>query len=288
MAWPSGPINTTNTDAGTKVPATARSDERRPLSSDDQRVHYALGVRGRLLVVPEWMLSPFLDQNSGGLTSGSFGLEFTRRKGGLDIITSLDYTAYPASDGNFLGAGKDPRLDTHFTQFRGLGLLSLDVTFVWHHDVQPWLAVMVGGGFGLGVVLGDIGVINASSAVCDKGNAGNPSACYPISSDLYTDASGKQQVIGAIKPDDPDFQRKLDGTAASAAACNKANSSGTLDCRDTALHPHFHPAAEKPPVMVVLNFLVGLRFKVQRHFNVNVSGGFRDGWFFGAGPEYVF
>jgi hypothetical protein len=39
---------------------------------------------------------------------------------------------------------------------------------------------------------------------------------------------------------------------------------------------------------VVVNFIIGLRFKLHRHFNVDLQGGFRDGWVFGVSPEYVF
>jgi hypothetical protein len=258
-----------------------------PISTDDGRTLYALGVRGRLFLAPGWMLAPFLDQYNA-VTRGSIGLEFTRRRGTFDVVTSLDFTWMSPADGNFLGAGKDPTLDTHYVEFRGFNFLSLDVSFYYHHEVTRWLEVLVGGGIGLGLVLGDIDDINGSSQVCTAANRGDPSKCYPISSDTYQNAQGQTVTVGAIKPGDPDFERKLDATAQSQARCNAMNTSGQLDCRDTSLHPHFHVVTEKPPVMVVVNFLVGLRFKLHRHANLNLTGGFRNGWVVGMGPEYVF
>jgi hypothetical protein len=262
-------------------------DDTKPISPDDSRRHYAVGMRGRLLMVPGWMLDGFLTEHTD-LTSGATGLEFIVRKGPLDIVTSLDVSFFSMGAGNFLASGKDPRLDTHYVDFRGLSLLSVDVTFVYRTAVTRWAEFLIGGGVGLGLLLGDVWLINNSDQVCTVDNVKDPSKCHPISGDTYTDASGQARPIGPIKPGDPDFERKLEATAASQAACNKANVDGTLDCRDTALHPHWHAAPEKPPVMVVLNFILGIRFKVNRHLNINVTGGFRDGWVVGAGPEYVF
>jgi len=39
---------------------------------------------------------------------------------------------------------------------------------------------------------------------------------------------------------------------------------------------------------VVINVQLGFKFKIHRHFNFNLMGGFRDGFVVGGGPEYVF
>lgn len=265
----------------------ATADDASPISVDDQRRHFAVGARGRLLMIPGWMLDSFLTHHTE-LVSGSTALEFIVRKGPLDIVTSLDASFYNLPSGNFLAAGKDPRLDTHYMEFRGLTQVSLDVAFIYRAEITRWAEFLVGGGVGLGLVLGDVWLINNSDQVCTADNAGDASKCHPISGDTYTDASGQVRPIGPIRPSDPDLALKLDGTYASQIDCNKRNTDGKLDCRDTALHPHWHPAPEKPPVMVVLNFILGFRFKVNRHLNINLTGGFRNGWIVGVGPEYVF
>lgn len=241
--------------------ASPKRDNGRPVPTSDPRVLYALGLRGRYLGVPSFLLSPFLQQYTT-LNSESLGAEFIRRKGTLDVVLSLDYSLMSPPAGNFLGANKDPTLDTHYVQFPGLSLLSLDVSFIWTHDLARWLAIMVGGGVGIGAVLGDIYVVNNSQKVCTASNAGDPNQCYPIDANSV-----------AIQPTDPNFQRKLEQTATGA--------------KDVAQDPHYHKA-DRPPVMVVVNFILGFKFKIHRHFNLNLSGGFRDGFVVGLGPEVVF
>jgi hypothetical protein len=246
--------------AAKPAPKEALPKETAPIPSTDERVLYAVGLRVRYLTVPGWLLAPFLDQHTS-LNSASLAGEFVRRKGNLDITVSLDLGFYSPTDGNYLGSGKNPNLDTHYVQFRNLDFLSLDVSFYWVHDFLPWLALTLGGGVGIGIVFGDVFVVNNSQTVCNAANAGDPNSCYPVG------------PAGPVKPTDPQFQQKLE-----------ALKSGN----DTAQSPNYHSSSDKPPVMVVVNFAIGLRFKVHRHFAVNVGGGFRDGWVLGAGPEYVF
>jgi hypothetical protein len=60
------------------------------------------------------------------------------------------------------------------------------------------------------------------------------------------------------------------------------------DCKDTAEHPYYHATSDKPPVLIAINVIVGFKIKVHRHASINISGGFRNGFFVGGGPEYVF
>lgn len=280
---------TTSTD-GTTTPGAATppsaEDPHAPISSDDERLHYAVALHGRYLSVPGFLLAPFLQQYTT-LSSGEFGADFVRRKGSLDITVGMNMGFYSLPDGNFLGSSKDPMLDTHYVQFRGLDIVSLDVMFQYHHDLNKWLEIVVGGGVGLGVLMGDIYLVNNSDQRCNASNAGDPAKCHPIaaSTDTYTNGQGMVVPVGEIKPGDPDFQKKLDATAASQAACIAANGP---DCRDTAHHPHYHIADSKPPVVPMISFILGFRFKLERHWNLNVNAGFHDGLVIGGGPEYVF
>ena len=276
------------------VPADTESDI---ISSDNQNGHWAVGARVRGMFVPAFMISPFVQQMQNPDTSFSVGGEVTRRKGALDIVMSLDWSSYSVPDGNWLQSGKDPILDTHYFQFRGMSLLSADVSFLYAPDLTRRLSLLIGGGIGLGIVFGDAYDINNSKTVCNATNPGDASKCYPVVDPMYYSAygnpvptytnSGGQEVAltGNLKPGDPEFQQKLDGLQRSFAACQ---ATGKGDCRDTAEHPYFHKLKDVPPVLPVINFLIGFRVKLVRHFNVNVTGGFRNGFFIGGGPEYVF
>jgi hypothetical protein len=271
-----------------KAPASAERPNLKPsdpIPTDDERVLYALGVRGRYLSVPGFLLSPWL-QNFQELNSGSVGVEFTRRKGTLDIVFSLDFGWYTPGGGgtNWLANPPDhtAMLDTHYTEFHNLSFLSADVGFFWNKDLTKWLGFTIGGGVGIGVVLGDIWIINSSTA-CTPGNVSNTDLCHPYSQQLDPQTG---QVIGDIRPGDPNFQQKLDATARLQAACIAGGGSAD-QCKDTADHPYWHTWT-KIPVLPVVNFIIGFKFKVHRHLNINLNGGLRNGFVVGAGPEYVF
>jgi hypothetical protein len=293
------------------VQSSAKSDRPswQPIPTSDDQVLWGLALQGHGVFVPGFLLAPFLDQYNT-LYSGGFAVQGIRRKGTLDIVLSLDFSFYTPSDGNWRGAGKDPSLDTHYTQFHNLNFLALDVVFLYTHDLTSWLAIQVGGGVGLGVVFGEIDVINATGD-CTGPNGADLTKCHPIVGDqnsydknigpdgkpapaIRPDTTGWTNCNGAvcpISPTDSDFQAKLNSTSAAQAKCNAMKAAGATpapDCRDTAGHPYLHVATDKPPVLPVINFIVGFKFKLHRHFNFNVSGGFRNGFVVNGGPEYVF
>src|SRR5439155_1239631 len=114
-----------------------------------------------------------------------------------------------------------------------LSFLSADVSIIGHHKFLPWLGLRYGGGLGLGWVAGDVLLTN-NGPMCSAANAKDPTQCYPLNT-------------GPIngKP-----------TPAQEASLKASEGNGT----DTNVSPHRHVTGDKPPVMAVLNVLVGLRF----------------------------
>jgi len=225
---------------------------------------YQLGARVRGIFVTHDMLSPYLAANTGtSMESWAVGLEFIYRRPKYDVVTSLDFSWLDVKDGNYLGAGHDPSLDTHYVQFRDLSFVSIDVSIIGHHKFLPWLELRYGGGVGLGYVPGDVLLTNNSDQVCNAQTAAHPDQCYPI-------APG----IGAIKPDDPNFEQKLQQTQNGV--------------KDTAQNPHRHVSGDKPPVMGVVNLLVGLRFYPIPRLALTYEIGFRNAIFTGIGVHYLF
>jgi hypothetical protein len=223
---------------------------------------YQLGARVRGIFVSHLMLQPYLAGDTGtSMESWSVGLEFIYRRTSYDVVTSLDFSWLDVHDGNWLGSGHDPSLDTHYLEFRNLSFLSADVSIIGHHKFLPWLELRYGGGLGLGWVPGDVLLVN-NGPQCTLSNAKDPSQCYPTS-------------IGPIngKP-----------TAAQQATLNASNNGQT----DTNVTPHLHVSGDKPPVMAVVNLLVGLRFYPHPHVGITVEVGFRDAIFTGVGFHYLF
>jgi hypothetical protein len=220
---------------------------------------YALGARIRGLFVSNAMLSTFL--TTGTEMNGMSGaVTFTYRKRTYDVVTSLDLTFLPLRDGNFLGKGRDPTQDVHYVQFGSWGqlsFLSLDVAIIGHNPLTRWLEIRYGGGVGLGLVIGDILMIN-NGRQCTAANAGDPTKCFPVS-----------PTVGPIPIGQPDTEARLKATEDPKQ-------------QDLADDPHRHVTPDKPPVMVVVNLLIGFRFKVHRRLHFDIEGGFRNGAFFGG------
>jgi hypothetical protein len=237
---------------------THRSEARASSDVDEQRVGtHQLGARVRGIFVTHAMLSPYLADNTGtSMTSYSLGIEYIFRKENYDIVTSLDFSVIDLPDGNWLGSGHDPSLDDHYLQFRGVNFISADVAFIGYHKFAPWFELRYGGGLGLGLVTGDIYSTNNSSA-CNHANAADPTQCYPVG-------------VGPL----PANEKALEATA----------TGGT----DTAVTPHRHSSSDKPPVMGVVNLLVGFRFYPIKHMAITVEIGFRDAIFTGLGLHYLF
>src|SRR3954451_3929976 len=142
---------------------------------------HQLGVRARYIFVTKAMLSPYFNANTGTqMNSWSLGLEYVYRKPGkhYDIVTSLDFSWLDVEDGNYLGSGHDPALDTHYTQFRNLSFVSADVSIIGWHKFADWFELRYGGGLGIGYVPGD--VLITTNAGCTSANASDPTKCAPL------------------------------------------------------------------------------------------------------------
>jgi hypothetical protein len=224
---------------------------------------YQLGARVRGIFVPHSFFAPFLAADTGtSMESWSVGMELIYRRKGYDVVTSLDFSWLDVHSGNFLGSGHPADLDTHYIEFKNLAFLSADVSIIGYHKFLPWLELRYGGGLGIGWVPGDVMLAN-NSPLCTNANAKDTKACYPIS-----------PTEGPIKPGEPGYEDKL-----------KRTQNGQTD---TAQSPHWHASGDKPPVMGVVNLLLGVRFYPTERFAITVEGGFRNAMFVGLGLHYLF
>lgn len=200
------------------------------------------------------------------MESFSTALEFAYRRPRVDVVTSLDWSALNLHDGNYLAKGRPAELDTHYVQFGSFGqfsFLSLDVAIIGHYPVRRWFELRYGGGFGLGLLLGDVRLTN-NSTNCTIANAGSPDSCHPVS-----------PTIGPIVPGSAGFEDKLRATEDATAV-------------DTAQNPHRHVTSDKPPVMVVINAVLGIRFYPTAKWAIDIDGGFRNAFFLGLSLHRLF
>ena len=112
-----------------------------------------LGVRGRLAVIPQFVLGMFGD---GGKTvlSPQVGPELAIRRNGFEYDLWLVYARYSMSDAPFKGKD-DP--DTAYEIVNAkLNTISIGSDFLWSKPLNPKLQFVYGLGFGIGVVFGDL------------------------------------------------------------------------------------------------------------------------------------
>ena len=151
-----------------------------------------------------------------------------------------------------------------------LSSLSADVSLIGHWNLASWFELRFGAGLGVGYVFGDIYQITNNSG-CTAANAGDSTNCYPTK-------------IGPITQTNADTLSKLEN-----ARCSPDFTDGG---RDTAQNPCYRKTDTYPfsvRVVPVLNVMLGMRFRLQRHVYLHLDGGFRlAGFYAGGGPEFRF
>ena len=235
-------------------------------------VSYGVAARGRWVSVPGWMLNLFTEQNVP-LSSWGSGIEFFRRKANFDLILSFSYQNMSPPDGNWLGKGHPADIDTDYVRFNNLSLLGTDVSFVWHTNFNDWFGMHYGAGIGIAWVRGDILRIsngvprNADGSpgqgpnACTEQNAGNINQCYPT----------------GVTPNGSDTL-PLPPQAV------------ITDIPDTQQNPRLFRDGNKPPVLPIVNLLIGVNFRLPqvRGWEARIEGGFYNAFFLGGAVGYTF
>jgi hypothetical protein len=241
--------------AADTLPADALTER----STRNPTVSYGVAIRGRWVSVPKWMLNLFTKRNMP-LSSYAYAAEFMRRKGEFDMIFSVGYQHMGPADGNWLGKGHEAAIDTDFVQFRNFGMVTLDMSFVWHSFLNEWFGLHYGAGLGLGIMTGDM--LRTSNAGCTEANAGDLSQCHP------------------------------QGVECGPGGCNEAQLKATMNNvgMDDPNNPRRFSDPNVPPVLPIVNVVVGVDFRLPRvrGWEAKVEGGFYNAFFLGGGVGYTF
>ncbi len=220
-------------------------------------VQFGGALRMRWVSVPSWFLGAFTKENVP-LSSYHIGGEFFRRKGDLDITLGVAYQRMSPPDGNFLGKSKPPELDTDFVQFRGLGMLGVDVAFIWHQRMNEYFGFHYGAGLGLALVTGKMLRTSAGSPGC-KDSPGDESKCFPI--------------------------------VCSAGGCDEKALLNTEGGKDNGPgEPHRFADPDVPGAIPILNVLAGFNVRIPeaKGLEFKFEGGFYNAFFLGGGIGYAY
>lgn len=191
------------------APATD-DDAKSPVEKAGQTYHF-VGARFRGLIIPSFMIHAFGD---GGKTvfAPNFGPEFAIRRDNFEYNFSLTYTSYVMTDTPFK-AKNDPQEAMELVNAH-LKVLYAAADFVWSHPFSPQVALLYGGGAGLGIVWGPLYreqayPVNGGWASCGSGPppAGTPepkaSYCAPdptLKTQHYHGYSEPNWANGGSKP----------------------------------------------------------------------------------------
>ncbi len=265
------PVDTSDDEPTDKVetfavPAAAQSssetDAAEAESARPKDLFYAVGLRGRWVSVPKFLLGLFT-QNNVPLSSYAFGVELTRRKGDLDLLLGISFQNMSPPDGNWLGKNKEAAIDTDFIQFKGLGFVGIDLAFVWHKNFNQYIGAHYGAGLGIGFVTGRM--LRTSSAGCTTSTVDNIAQCHPR------------------------------GVMCTSAGCDEAGlkatemGAGSRDI-DSAATPSRFEDDHVPPVIPIINAQAGLDIHIPqvKGLEIRIEGGFFDAFFVGAAAGYLF
>ena len=250
----------------TKKPAAVPGNQtlRRNLTTASRPtdLSYGVAMRFRWVSVPAWMLNVFTKKNvplGFRALPGAWAIEGFRRKGNFDMAASVGYQAMSPDDGNWLGVGKDPAVDTDFVQFRSLGFVNIDISFIWHTMFTDWIGMHYGVGLGVGIVTGKI-LRTSDSSACTESNAGDLTKCHPL------------------------------GITCTPTSCPEKPLATTMGSYDQPDHPSRFTDPHVPGIIPIVNAVVGVDFRVPslRGWEAKVEGGFYDAIFVGGGVAYTF
>ncbi len=260
-AAPAAPIAPEPAAAGEgAAPTPTVSAEALPTA---RTVFYGGALRARWISVPSWLLGLFTKLNVP-LSAYSLGGEFFRRKGDLDLSLSISWQRLSPPDGNWLGKSKPADQETDYLQFRGLGAVSFDASFIWRTALSEIVDLRYGAGLGLAIVTGKL--YRTSAGGCTPQNAANEKECFP-----RVPGCNGAGFVGPC-PDQP----------------LKA-SQGQVDHGPG--DPHRFVEDDVPGAVPVINVLLGLGFRIPnvKGLELRVDGGyFFPAFFLGGGTAYVF
>ena len=89
--------------------APAAPEVKEPKITDEPQAEYGIGLRGFMMITPQFLLEAFFEEVPSGGVNPGFALEFIRRKGDFELAIGLGYNPLSTDDGNYLEKGDDNR-----------------------------------------------------------------------------------------------------------------------------------------------------------------------------------
>jgi hypothetical protein len=222
--------------------------------------HYGGAFRARWVTVPHWVFGIFTKHNQA-VSAYSLAFEGTRRKRDAenpnrftDISLAVGFQSMHAPDGNWLGNGKNPVIDTDWVQFKNLGLWTIDLAFVQRQYFNEVFGIHYGAGLGLAIVQGKVDRTKSNACTDNNLDSCRPKVCTST------------------------------GSGCSESDLQKADTPGD----NTAADPHRTKIRDIPPVLPIINLVAGFDFRIAHGLEARLEGGFYDAFFVGGAVAYIY
>ena len=140
-------------------------------------VQFGVGVRFRIVTIPKFLLEQFWEEVSSASTNPGFGLDFVRKRGDFEFSIGIEWESLEGDDGFWLENGDNAVSDgmtPDFVEFDSFSWLTLDASFIFHKPLHEKFAIRYGGGFGLGVIFGEV---LQTDSTCTGRNINDPGVC---------------------------------------------------------------------------------------------------------------
>ena len=140
---------------------------------DPDAPHFGVSLRLRNVRVPQGLIEFFVEETPGGISSPGIGIELSRRKGNLELQLGIEYDPLNMVKGQWVEKGKvRPDDEVDFVEFRNLGWVSVEVTFINHTQLAKQFYLRYGGGAGVAILKGEV---VRTDWVCDTSS---PDSCH--------------------------------------------------------------------------------------------------------------
>jgi hypothetical protein len=140
-------------------------------------VQWGVGLRLRYVMIPKFLLEQFWEEVATGPANPGFGLDVIRKRGDFEFSFGFEYESLSGDEGFWLEKGDDGVSNGQtpdLVEFDGFSWITLDASFVFHKPLHELFALRYGGGFGLGILLGEV---LQTDAVCTSRNINDPGVC---------------------------------------------------------------------------------------------------------------
>ena len=219
------------------------------VAEDPLKRYMFIGARYRGSVVPKFAQNLFVDEG-GTVYTNTVGVEFDLRKDGFSFVPALSFQELGTEDLLFHQKGQPTDIAGNYSVVNSsMKTVFASVDLLWSAQLHKNVDFEFGGGFGVGVIFGDLAI----NWVYEDQNG-------PYAADTgkhYSPCPG------------PTGQE-----TANLKGCNKADHRGATDVRTGGFtEPSWFNGGSKPPLYLWATPQIGLRIKPVKQFQARLGLG---------------